>query len=310
MSPPWNGADRGENNRDIQAENAGREREARRLDKQVADDFDAKTWTERPTDQIIREMEASRAGLALQRDAWRLERDAIAAPKVVSVREVEADLTRKEAGAHRRALQREEEAKARAAANGVSLKKIAFWHANPGQAALQQLRGWNADLDRILKSRAESEGARGALEARRAWTKSDEGKAHIQNLRQPHIDAAKAAKTQTRTLVRKLARLDKRIEEADRAIIDVKVAKRLGHAQLRVPGDLPKAPGEGTANARRYFRFMAASSRVAIDKAPAPERAAALKFVKALAPGAPVPGAKPPPPNSPGPFRGPDMPDV
>ena len=302
--------DRGENNRDIQAENTGREREARRLDKQVAEDFDAKTWPSRPTDQIIKEMEASCAGLARQRDAWRLERDATSAPKVASVREVEAGLTRKEAEAHRRALQREEEAKAHAAASGVSLKKIAFWHANPAQAAMQQLRGWNADLDRILKARAEAEISRRALEERRAWTKSDEGKAHIQNLRQPQIDTAKTAKTQTRTLDRKLARLGRRIEEADRAILDVRVAKRLGHAQLRVPGDIPKAPGEGTANARRYFRFMATSSRVAIDKAPAPERAAALKFVKALAPGAPVPAAKlTPSPSTSGPSKAPDLPD-
>ena len=72
--------DRGENNRDIQAENVGREREARRLDKQVADDFDAKKWPPRQTDRIIQEMEASRAGLGRQREAWRLEREAIAAP--------------------------------------------------------------------------------------------------------------------------------------------------------------------------------------------------------------------------------------
>ena len=303
--------DRGENNRDIQAENVGREREARRLDKQVADDFDAKKWPPRQTDRIIQEMEASRAGLGRQREAWRLEREAIPAPKVVSVREVEGELTRKEAAAYRQALRREEEAKARAAANGVSLKKIAFWHANPAQAALQQLRGWNADLDRILKARAEADRARKALGERRAWAKSEEGRAHIQNLRQPQIDAAKAAKTEGRTLDRKLARLDKRIAEADRAILDVKVAKRLGHEQLRVPGAIPKAPGEGTANARRYFRFMATTSRVAIDKMPAPERSAALKFVKALAPGAPVPSIKPmSSPNKSGPSKGPEMPDI
>jgi hypothetical protein len=310
--------DRGENNRDIRAENSGREREARRLDKAVVDAFDAKAWSSRPADAVIEEMEAGRASLRRQRDAWRKARDDIELPRPISVRKLEADLTRTEAAASKRAQVREEEVRRRARANGVSLKTIAFWHANPAQAAMQQLRGWNADLDRVLKARAEVERTRRDLERRRAWTKSEEGRAHIQNLRQPDLDATKAAQTQRRTLDRKLARMDKRIEEADASVLDVKVAKRLGHDHLRVPTNIPNAAGEGTANARRYFRFMSAEARVAVRAAPAPEREAAIRFVKTLVPGAPVPaapGASPSinptlNPGRSGPVSGPDLPDL
>lgn len=291
--------DRGENNRDIAAENVGRQREAQRLNKEVIDAYYAGKWTPRPTDQIIRDMEATRAGLVRQRDVWRQERDAIEVPRPVSVRKLEAQLTCKEAEAHRRARQQEEEVERRAQVNGVSLKQIAFWRANPAQAAMQSLVRWNEDLDRIMAARAESERAKKELEERRAWTKSPEGRAHIQNLRQPDLDAAKAAATERRTLDRKLKRLDRRVDEADRSILETKAAKRLGREQLRVPTSIPKTPGEGTANARRYFRFMAAESRGALAAVPAPERDAALKFVKLLAPGAPVPSANTAAPLSP-----------
>jgi len=318
MERRGNRTERGETNRDIRAENIGREREARQLDKSVADSFDAKTWMARPSEQVVKEMEAGRDALDRRRDDWRRDRDAIQPPKPASIRGLEADLTREEAAAHKRAKAREEDVQDQGRTNGVSLKKIAFWQSNPAQAAMQQLRDWNADLDRILKARAEVDRTRKALETRRAWTKSGEGRDHIQNLRQPDLDAAKAAQTQRRTLDRKLARMDKRIVEADRAIFDVKVAQRLGHERLRVPASIPNTAGEGTANARRYFRFMSAEARVAVRAAPAPEREAALKFVKSLVPGAPVkaaPRASPSInplliPGRSGPAKGPDLPDL
>lgn len=309
--------DRGEDNRDIKAENVGREKESQRLDKEVAADFDAKKWHTRPTDEIIKGMEATREGMARQRDAWKQEREAVTVPKVMTVRAAEARLIREKEAALKRAQERDAEAQRQANAGGVSLKKIAFWHSNPAQAAMQQLRGWNAHLDQVLKARAEADRARRELEDRKLWLKSEPGQAAVQNLRQPSIDAAKPARKQDRTLERKLARMDKRISEADRAIRDVKVAKRLGQDQLRVPDKIPSAPGEGTGTARRYFRFMATEARVVIAAAPERDRIAAFKFVKGLAPGAPVPGApragptiKPNlNPGRPGPSKGPDMPD-
>jgi len=310
--------DRGEDNRDIEAENRGRQREARRLDKDVADAFDAKKWTPRATDQIIKDMEAARASMGRQRDTWQREHDAVVAPRPPSVRKLEADLTSKEAQAHRKAVQDEERVKTQAHANGLSVKQIAQWHTNPSQALLRSLHAWHADLDRIASARRETERTQCELDERRAWTKSEAGRAHIQNVRQPDIDAAKAANTERRTLERKIKRLDKRIDEAGQAILDTKVAKRLGYERLRVPAEIPKVPGEGAANARRYFRFMATEARVALAASPAPERTAALDFVRGLAPGAPVPGVQRAAPKltptlSPtgrvGPSKGPDLPD-
>lgn len=58
---------------------------------------------------------------------------------------------------------------------------------------MQSLVRWNGDLDRIRAACAESRRGKYELDERRAWTKSPDGRAHIQDLRQPDLDAAKAA---------------------------------------------------------------------------------------------------------------------
>jgi hypothetical protein len=307
--------ERGENNRDIEAENRGREREARRLDTELADAWLARQWTARPTDEVVKEMELVRASMARQREAWRQDRDAIAVTPAPSVRKLEAELTRREATALRRAERQEVAAKTRAEANGVPLRRIAQWGSNPGRALMRSLLAWNEDLDRIAKARGDVDRARRVLEARRAWTKSDAGRTHIQNLREPAIEAARVAKSQRRTLDRKIKRMDKRLEEADREILRAKVVKRLGHEQLRVPREAPgRSRGEDT-NARRYFRFMGAEARIAFSKAPEQDVKTALKFIGGLAPGAPIPSVRPasPTPDIASPLasgRGPKAPDL
>ena len=309
--------DRGENNRDIEAQNKAGERVDRRLDKEVVDTWQARKWVQRPTDDVIKEMEVTRASMSRQRDAWERERDAVEAPRPPSIRKLEADLTRKEAAAHRRALEDEERVKTQARSNGLSAKRIAQWHTNPSQALMKSLVSWHADLDRVAAARRETERARRELDERRAWTKSEPGRARIQNLRQPGIDAAKAAKTHRRTLDRKIKRMDKRIEDADEDILRTKVVRRLGHERLRVPADLPTAAGRGGANAKRYFRFMATEARIAYDKAPEAAVNDLRKILRGLTLGAPVPSARPAattptpslPPLSGGASKAPDLPD-
>lgn len=309
--------DLGENNRDIEAQNKGDERVDRRLDTEVADAWRAKTWAQRPTDDVIKEMEVTRAAMARQCDAWQREREGVETPRPPAIRKLEADLTRKEAAAYRKAQRDEERVKVQARSNGLSIKRIVQWHTNPSGALMKSLVSWHADLDRIARARSETERALRALNERRAWTKSEPGRAHIQNLRQPGIDAAKAVKTHRRTLDRKIKRMDKRIDDADKDILRTKVVGRLGHERLRVPADLPTAAGRGGANAKRYFRFMAAEARVAYAKAPEQDVKDALKFLRGLAPGAPVPTARPassgptPTLSSPtgGASKAPDLPD-
>jgi hypothetical protein len=209
----------GENNRDIEAQNQGEARADRRLDQAVADAWRAKTWVERPTDDVIQDMEVTRAAMARQRDAWTREREGVAAPRPPSIRKLEAELTRKEAAAYRKAFDDEDQVKARARASGLSVKQIAQWRTNPSGALMTLLVSWHADLDRLARARRETERAKRALDARRAWTKAEPGRAHIDNLRQPGLDAAKVAKTRRRTLDRKISRMEKRIAEADQDIL-------------------------------------------------------------------------------------------
>jgi hypothetical protein len=234
-------------------------------------------------------MDDVRAQIAHQRDEWAKEREAIQPPKPVTVRTLQAALTRAESDAYREAKSREEAAKARARGNGISAKRIAYWINNPGGALLKSLFEWNEQLERVGKARRETERARQALEARRAWVKSDAGLAHIDNLRRPGIEAAAQARTQRRTLERKILRADKRLGEADKDILHVKVAKRLGLEKMSVPPEIPTAKGRGVANTRRYFRFSSAEARLECSRAPELDVRDALNFIRALAPGAPIP---------------------
>lgn len=304
---------RGENNRDIDAQNAGLEDLDRRLDREVGDAWRAGNWARRPTDDVIREMEQVRAEMARQRDTWRKDREGIEVPRPPSVRKFEAELTREEFVAHRNAQRREQAAKSRAVSNGLSAKRIALWFSNPGQALLKSLVSWNEDLDRIARARRETERAKRALDERRAWTKSEAGRAHIDNLRLPSIEAARTARTQRRTLERKIKRMEKRIENADKDILQTKVAKRLGVERLGVPKETPIASGRGGANARRYFRFMSAQARMECTRAPERDVKDALTFIRGLAPGAPIPARPARMPDLPSMSpsgRGPRMPDL
>lgn len=281
--------ERGENNRDIEAQNAGLEQLDRRLDRQVGDAWRAGDWVRRPTDEVLQEMESARADMVRQREGWAKERAAIEVVRPPSLSRFEADLTAEAAKAARAAEQREQAAKARAINNGLSAKAIALWISNPGRALLKSLAKWNEDLDRIAEARREKLLTRQALSARRAWTKSEAGRARIDNLRQPWIDAAAKARSERRTLDRKMKRMEERIEAADQDILHTQLAKRLGVERLETPKDVPMAAGRGAANARRYFRFMSANARIEVGRMPDEEVKAALKFIRSLAPGAPIP---------------------
>jgi hypothetical protein len=289
---------RGENNRDIAAENARLQHDEKKVrDGDVKDHQDAK-WVQRPTDDIIRDMQGVRAGMEEKRDDWKKEREAIEVPKPVSVRKIEAELTAKEAKAHAQARRKEEEEKERARAAGMSAKQVAQWYKSPDQAAMNALKKWHAELDRMAAARREVQETKRALEAKRAWVKSEPGRAHIQNLRQPDIDAAKAAQTERRTMERKIARMEKRMQDADMAILRVRVAKRLGHEQLRVPPVVSKEAGEFNRNFKRHFELNGAHARSIVNKAPEQDVRAARLFVRKLKPDDPVPSIKQAPPQA------------
>ncbi|MHB8287374.1 MAG: hypothetical protein ACYDD1_22225 [Caulobacteraceae bacterium] len=118
---------------------------------------------------------------------------------------------------------------------------------------------------------------------------------------------------------RKIARMEKRMEEADMVILRVRVAKRLGHEKLRVPPDVSKEAGEFNRNFKRYFNLNGAEARSIVNKAPEQDVTAARKFVRGLKPNDPVPSIQPAAPQPDGPAQAapkptmapktPDLPD-
>ena len=78
------------------------------------------------------------------------------------------------------------------------------------------------------------------------------------------LDQAAEAARKRRTLVRKIKRMDRRIDAATRTLSDLEVAQELGQRQLRVPSHSP--------DATRFIRDVGAPARAAIARYPAPAR--------------------------------------
>jgi MobA/MobL family len=307
---------RGEHNRDVRQRNAKLQARDDRLDRRMEAGWRSGQWAPRASSEIIRELESVRGEMIEQRDAWTKEHDTIAVKRPPSVRKLEAQLTQESLRNWRQAEWREAAAKRRLSTRGVPAKNIALWLKDPGRAAMKTLLAWHEDLNRLEKARRETTRAKRKLSERRAWVKSPEGRAHIDRLREPVLESAGQARTQRRTLERKIKRVDNRIALADEGILLTKAAKRLGFEQLRTPPEIPAAPGRSGANLKRYFRAMSAHARFECERPPEPDLMAALKFIRALAPGAPIltlpvktPNLAPLAPLAKGP-RAPDLPDL
>jgi hypothetical protein len=280
---------KGENNRDIVAENVGVGRQEKLIDLAVINAHKTNAWQTRPIADVIARMEEERDALKKLRDGWKADRDAIAEVKPPSVKSVERDLTQAEAKALRSARAREDEAKAQAQRAGLSARRLAQWYTNPEKAAMKSLIQWNAELDRLAAARRAREQAERALADRQAWLRSEPGRAAVQNIRQPGLDAAAAAKTERRTLDRKIARMDKRIAEADKAIKRTQAVEVLGKQTLRVPGDMLDGQSGATAKAQRYFKFNSMNVDRTIAKVPKLDYAKAIAFVTGKLPERPAP---------------------
>jgi len=87
--------------------------------------------------------------------------------------------------------------------------------------------------------------------------------------RQPALDQAATAARERRTLVRKIRRMDRRIEAAGRTLTDLVVARELGQRQLRAPSRSP--------DATRFLRDVGAPAREAIARYPEAARRQAIE---------------------------------
>jgi predicted RNA methylase len=206
-----------------------------------------------------------REGLMAERAAWEAERLALAGLRTPSVQAIEKDLLSPDAAARRQARLRLQGVEARVASVRKRRLQLVAWIRNPGRMIWAK----HAELNALAKARSEVRRAELRLEIRQAWLRSSPGQALVAARRQPSLDRAAEGASKRRTLVRKIKRMDRRIDAATRTLSDLMVAQELGQRQLRVPTQSP--------DATRFIRDVGAPARAAIARYPAPARQQAIE---------------------------------
>lgn len=256
--------DRGDRNRDVGARNDT----ASRLRKDYSDTADrlaaAAPKVEAPIDKLVAEAERVRESLIAERAGFETSRQALNGPVIASPRRIEAELLREDALARDRAQGRLQRTEARVSSIRQQRLALVRWIRNPGRMIWAK----HAELNAIAKARAEARRADLRLQFRQAWLRTPAGQGAVAARRQPDLDRAADAARERRTLVRKIKRMDKRIEGASRTVNDLVVARELGQRQLRVPAHSP--------DATRFIRDVGAPAREAISRFPVPARREAI----------------------------------
>ncbi len=134
--------------------------------------------------------------------------------------------------------------------------QLVAWIRNPARMIWAK----HAELNAIARVRAEVRRAELRYTFRRDWLRSSPGQAVVAARRQPELDLAADNARKRRTLVRKISRVDKRIEAATRTLNDLLIAQELGRRHLRVPAHAP--------DATRFIRGVGAPAREAVAQFP------------------------------------------
>ena len=218
-----------------------------------------------PIDQLVVEARAVRDRLIAERTGWDAAQKALNSPWTPTPRQVEAELLRADSRAlleARGRLARTEQRVAKARTRRLALVQ---WIRDPARMIWAK----HAELNALGRARQAARQAELTLEFRRAWLRSAAGQAVVSARRQPGLDQAAAAARERRTLVRKIKRMDRRIEGATKTLRDLMVAQELGQRRLRVPAHSP--------DATRFIRDVGAPAREAIARYPAPARREAIE---------------------------------
>ena len=274
--------DRGDRNRDVDARNDEAQR-SRRDYSETAERLAASApKVEAPIDTLVAEAQRVRDGLVAERAAWAAQIKALETPPVAGERRVAEALLREDAQAEKAARARLERTEARVARIRRQRLSLVAWIRNPARMIWAK----HAELNALAKVRQDARRAELRLQFRQAWLQSPAGQAAVAARRQPGLDRAADAARERRTLVRKIKRMDRRIEGATRTVNDLVVARELGQRQLRVPAHSP--------DATRFIRDVGAPAREAVARYPAPARKAAIErlnrgdgrgLIRALFPG-------------------------
>jgi MobA/MobL family len=257
--------DRGDRNREVGVRNAAAGR-TRRDYSETADRLAAAApKVDAPIDQLVVEARAVRDRLIAERTGWDAAQKALNRPWTPTPRQVEAELLRADSRALLEAggrLARTEQRVAKARTRRLALVQ---WIRDPARMIWAK----HAELNALGRARQAARQAELRLEFRRAWLRSPVGQAVVSARRQPGLDRAAAAARERRTLVRKIKRMDRRIEGATKTLRDLMVAQELGQRRLRVPAHSP--------DATRFIRDVGAPAREAIARYPAPARREAIE---------------------------------
>jgi hypothetical protein len=256
--------DRGERNLEVRARNVATER-VRRDYSATADRLAAGApIVEAPIAKLVPEAARVREGLMAERAAWEAERLALDGVRAPSIQAVEREFLTTDRLALARARAARSQVESRVTATRRRRLQLAAWIRNPGRMIWAK----HAELNVLARARSAQRRAELKMDLRQAWLRSPAGQAMVAARRQPALDQAAEAARKRRTLVRKIKRMDRRIEAATRTLSDLMVAQELGQRQLRVPGHSP--------DATRFIRDVGAPARAAIARYPAPARQQAI----------------------------------
>jgi hypothetical protein len=257
--------DRGDRNRDVRARNDTTTRHRR----DYADTADrlaaAAPKVEAPIDKLVAEAARVRAGLIAERDGWEKARQALSGPKVPSVRQIERELLGEDGAARARARLRLKAVDQRVKRVRRQRLQLVAWIRNPARMIWAK----HAELNALARARTEVRRTELRYDIRQAWLRSAPGQALAAARRQPGLDQAADAARQRRTLVRKIKRMDRRIEAATQTYDALRVAQELGQRQLRVPSRSP--------DPTRFIRDVGAPAREAVLRYPALARQQAIE---------------------------------
>ncbi len=281
----------GQNNRDIAQSNAATREAIRRHVAKTNETAREGKWQWRDSQSIIDDMTIGQKTLAQELAKARAERDAIRAlPRPMTVKQAETLLTSK----HERDVERTRraviETDNHARKEGVSLNHIRQWYEDPGNALLGAACDWDRALEAAVRARQARETAKRELTKQREWLSTDQGKDTVANLREPSLEARRPL----RTLERRIARLEKTYELAERDIEKVKLARLMGHERLRVPPDArPPLQGksdiEYAVNHRSQMSTLSIDAHTRLKMIPPPELDSARQYLRTIPRGQAIP---------------------
>ncbi len=256
---------KGDRNRDVEARNHTADR-LRQDYAQTADRLAAAApKVEAPVDRLLAEGERVRAELVADRAQWERDREALKGPRTPDAETVERELLSED----RRALSRAQMSLAR---TGERVRRtrarrleLVAWVRNPARMIWAK----HAEMNALDRARTEVRRAELRMQMRQDWLRSSAGRSLVAGRRQPSLDAAAETARKRRTLVRKIRRMDRRIEAATRTVDALRVAQELGQRHLKVPAHSP--------DATRFIRDVGAPAREAVLRYPALARQQAIE---------------------------------